>query len=412
MLGALIAFAAAEQPTCEKLGSERFRTLVVDSQSAVDRGDLPLLKTVLSEIERDVPCLDFAPPPRQWADLMMVWAIAAYAEGEDWRSPLAAALRIRPGIDRGVGRSHPIYDWTPPDPRPGGPYEGEAVLYVDGRQSDYRPPSTGWYLVQKTDGEFWNSDWQRDTPVSTAWMNERVERPPELFWQLALGLQAGGSHVAQHTEALTDDVWRPYGSRYYDIALPYRPGGADFVRPGWGTLLKARVTFQHLGVDVGASVFWNRAPGLREGRISAIYDTRSWMAGAGLSLSDIFLQVLPEPSARRPDGSELPAGFVASSETHFERFYHLVGAVRSRGAIHGEATALFGVHSPHAYNGLFDFTMTFDGLEILGARPQIGGQAGFAMGRFYWVDGDRLRLDSVVFRTSTHLTLVFGKDYR
>ncbi|MEZ4321112.1 MAG: hypothetical protein R3F61_26775 [Myxococcota bacterium] len=409
MLAALIAVAWAE-PTCQSLESERFRSLLVDAQSELDRGDLAAVKTVLSEISRDLPCLKQAPPPRLWAELMAVQAVASFADGGDWQSPLAAALRIRPSIDRGVGRSHPIYSWEP-EPEPEWlPYEGEATLYVDGRQVDRRPPADGWYLVQKTDGDYWESYWQRDTPVSTSWIDAPVDRPEEVFWQVSVGLQGGLAHIVQEVEAVGPSgvLWRPYDSRFYSIGSPYR--APEYTRPGWGMIFKGRATYRHLGVSLGGSVVWNLAPGLKDGRITAIYDTRHASIGAGVSINDIFLLTKEIDAGKRAE-----TGPIALSESHLERFYHLEGAVRSTGSVQGELTVLAGFHSLHTYNGLMDFTITFDEIEILGARPQIGGQAGLSMGRFVWTDGDDrqdLRLTSTGLRATTHLTLLLGRKRR
>lgn len=405
MLTAIALIHSVQAAECVDLDRERFRTLLVDSQNAVDRGDLGLLKTVLGEVERDVPCMDFAPPPRQWAELMVVVAIANHADGENWKSALGAALRIRPGIDRGVGRSHPIYAWEPSDPGTPRPYEGDNQLYVDGRLSTQLPPEGGWYLIQKTDGEYWETRWQRTEPVSSAWAEEPVDRPPELFWQLGGGVQGGMVHVTQLTEQQTAEGWKPYGSRFHDIPLPTTPEGQRYSRPGWGVTFDAKIAYAHLGVRLVGGALWNLAPGMRNGRLSVIYDSARGSLGGGLSLHDVFL-------VRRPAPGEPREPLFAESETHVERFYHLEGSLRTRGPLELETTLVAGFHSLVSYNGILDVSLTFRRIRLLGGHPRVGGRLTGSNGRFVWADGDGLRLLSASMSATTHITLRFGKDYR
>jgi len=399
VLGALIGLAAA-QTTCSDLEPDRFRSLIIDSQSALDRGDLDLLKTVLAEVEKDLPCLRFAPPPRLWADLMAVQAVANFADGADWKSPLAAALRIRPGIDRGVGRSHPIYTWTPEETPPNRPFSGPSELYVDGRESDLLPPVDGWYLIQKTDGEYWESYWQRDVPVSTTWVNAAVDRPAEVFWQLGGGLQAGFAHITQVASQLEDTEWIPRNSRFYSFGNPMQSklGGAAV----WGVVFKGKVSYRNLGISMGGSALWGLSPALRDGRISAVYDTAHFTAGVGASINDVFLLT------RSSENSDV----IEDKSVSFDRFYHGVVGARAGHRLVGEATALAGFQDKATFNGLLDLTLTFEELEFLGARPQIGGQVGFAMGRFIREDVANIRVVSISTRISTHITLLLGSPAR
>ena len=402
--------APEDEVACSSLDREAFRSLVIDSQSALDRGDLDLLLTILEELDRDMACLAFAPEPRLWADLMVVQAVAAYAQDQDWKRPLAAALRIRPGIDRSVGRAHPMYDWLPPPADAGTPWTGEATLYVDGTVSDTLPPQDGWYLVQKTDGEYWETHWQRGEPPAPEWVALPVERPPTLFWQASGGGQLGLGHVTQRVtcaaavptneDGVCPEEGAVFDSRFSSIDLPFRD--PTFSRPVWGVLVKGKLAYGRIGAEVGGSVQWNFRPGIRDGRISGIVDTPRWTLGAGLSVTDVLVQV----KARR--GDTAPIESVAS---YLERYYHLTGTVRSNGPIRVEAMVLAGLHSIIAYNGLADLSVTFEDVSVLGGRPQIGGQLGFAMGRLTDED-ERLRLLSIGFRATTHVTLRFGKSYR
>jgi hypothetical protein len=417
---ALVPFAWSQEPStpstpedegaCRPLEREAFRSLVVDSQSALDRGDLDLLLAILDEIDRDVPCLEFAPAPRLWADLMVVQAVAAFAQDGDWKRPLAAALRIRPGIDRSVGRAHPMYDWLPPPEDDGTPWTGEATLYVDGKESAALPPEDGWYLVQKTDGEYWETHWQRSEPPDPEWVALPVERPASLFWQVTGGGQFGTAHVVQRVtcaDAFYDDPELPcnevgevFDSRFTTIGMPW--DDPLYSRPVWGIVLKAKLVYGGFGAEIGGSTLWNFRPGIRDARFSGIFDRPRWTLGVGLSTSDVVLQT----RRTRPDQDP-----VTDTTAYLERYYHVMGALRSDGPVRVEAMALVGFHSIIAYNGLADLSVTFEDVRVLGGRPQIGGQVSIAMGHF--IDEQRqLRVMSTGLRITTHLTLQFGSTYR
>lgn len=186
---ALLALeVAAAAPACTPLDEPGFRSYVLDAQAAIDRGDVELPATILAEVLAQVPCLTFAPAPRMWADLLVAWAIVEFSRGGDWEGPLAGALRIRPMIDRGVGQGHPLARWVPPPAPPSGPPVPDGVrLYVDGFPSPTLPPSEGTYLVQKTDGRFWNTLLVQDQAVPVDWATEPVDQPPRIKWWTRLG---------------------------------------------------------------------------------------------------------------------------------------------------------------------------------------------------------------------------------
>ncbi|MEZ4239975.1 MAG: hypothetical protein R3F59_28255 [Myxococcota bacterium] len=190
---ASVAFAAPELPPesaagCAPLDEPAFRSYVLDAQASIDRGDVELPAAILAEVQEQLPCLTFAPAPRMWADLLVAWAIVEFSRGGDWEGPLAGALRIRPMIDRGVGPGHPLARWEPPSPPPSGPPVPDGVrLYVDGFASPTLPPAKGWYLVQKTDGRFWNTLLIRDTDLPLQWATDPVEQPARVRWWTRLG---------------------------------------------------------------------------------------------------------------------------------------------------------------------------------------------------------------------------------
>jgi hypothetical protein len=203
---ALLALrVAVAAPDCAALDEPAFRSYVLDAQASIDRGDVELPAAILAEVLDQLPCLTFAPAPRMWADLLVAWAIVEFSRGGDWEGPLASALRIRPMIDRGVGPGHPLARWDPPDLPPSGPPVPSGVrMYVDGFPAPTMPPSAGTYLVQKTDGRFWNTVLVRDTALPVAWAAEPVDQPARIQWWTRLGGSASIGAFEQTTSWASD----------------------------------------------------------------------------------------------------------------------------------------------------------------------------------------------------------------
>jgi hypothetical protein len=211
---ALAQIAGAEdRQACAPLEEPELRALILDSQSAIDRGDIELPSSILEEVHQRLPCLAFAPPPRMWADLMVAQAIVEFSRGGDWEDPMAAALRIRPAIDRGVGPGHPLAHWVPPEPEPSGPPVPSGVrLYIDGFPSPTLPPEEGLYLVQKTDGRFWNTVLLHDEALPPSWVEAPVEQPPRLASWGRLGVAVGSGSVLQ-APSWSSDIYLPLDRR-------------------------------------------------------------------------------------------------------------------------------------------------------------------------------------------------------
>jgi hypothetical protein len=190
--------APGERKGCVPLEEAEFRAMVLDAQSAIDRGDVDLPVSILSEVSRRLPCLAFMPPTRMWADLLVAQAIVAFSREGNWQDPMAAALRIRPAVDRGVGPGHPLAHWTPPAvPAAGPPVPEGRKLYVDGLASPTLPPDKGLYLVQKTDGRFWNTLLLHDQALPMEWVEAPVDTPPRVASWGRLGLAIGSGSVLQ-----------------------------------------------------------------------------------------------------------------------------------------------------------------------------------------------------------------------
>ncbi|MEQ1503752.1 MAG: hypothetical protein ABMB14_16045, partial [Myxococcota bacterium] len=262
------ALAASDgTPTCAPLDEPELRSYVLDAQSAIDRGDVELPAAILSELDARLPCLTFAPAPRMWADVLMARAIVEFSRGGDWEDPLAGALRIRPGIDRGVGAGHPLFKWEPPPPPAGGPPVPDGVrLYVDGFPSPTVPPSEGLYLVQKTDGRYWNTRLVHDGALPEDWLAAPVDQPARIRAWGRLGLVGGAGMVDQRTS---------WGSDVYPDAA------ASAGR--FGVTGDLQVTFfSPFGLLARGMVTYGSAPWV-DGSVCAIWAGGGLTVGAGAS---------------------------------------------------------------------------------------------------------------------------------
>lgn len=186
MISLFVAVALADKPVkikpadCEPLDEPSFRSFVLDAQAALDRDDAALNGQILVELDERLPCLTFAPAPRVWADLLVSKSIAAFAAQGDWQTPLAAAVRVRPQIDRGVGSAHPIGKWEPPAGEPplsAGPLPTGVVLWVDGVLATELPPVAGLHLVQRESGGQWVSRVLVNEPIADDWLTGQVVQP-------------------------------------------------------------------------------------------------------------------------------------------------------------------------------------------------------------------------------------------
>jgi hypothetical protein len=273
--------AAAAPADCEELDATTFRAFVFDAQSAIDRGDVELTTTIVDSVWVRLPCLDFSPEPTLWADLLVSSSIVEYSRGGDWKAPLSAALRIRKGIDRGVGPGHPIYSFEPPpEPPMGPPVPLNARLLIDGRSSPVLPPDEGLWLVQKTDGRFWNTLLLRDEALPEEWVAAPVVGPPRIVaWT-----RVGGTFGVGASESAPD--WRttrfPAGDA--GTGTGFALGGAADVHATF---------FSPFGVQATARASWfPGSPGL-EGRLLGIVERGALTIGGGVGAGtvDVFERV-------------------------------------------------------------------------------------------------------------------------
>lgn len=260
LLWALLGQARAAAPACEALDPSGFRDVSLLLRSGVDRGDDALVDAMIAELDTRIPCLTFAPEPHAWADILVLRAIAAYADGGDWQTPMAAALRIWPAVDRVVSSRHPLSSWEPP-PVPGeGPLAHErARVYVDGLPTDRLPPPGVLSLVQRTDGTWWNSVVVGpDTPLPDGWEADHVVPAPHIATRASVAVGFAGIAPFQAPQFETDWIQdigpgdRPglaVGGRGDLITTFFSPFGVLVTGTGWASQ-------QSPGLDLFASGVW------------------------------------------------------------------------------------------------------------------------------------------------------------
>lgn len=253
-------WAQAAAPPCEALDAGGFRDLSLLLRSGVDRGDDALVDAMIAEFDARLPCLAFAPEPHAWADVLVLWSIAAYADGGDWQAPMAAALRIWPAVDRVVSSRHPLASWEPPPAGAEGPPADDRYrVYVDGLPATHLPPPGALALVQRTDGVWWNSAVARPgAPLPDGWEAARVVPPPHVATRATVAVGFAGIAPWQSPDFDTDWVQdvgpgdRPggaLGGRADLVSTFFSPFGVLVSGTGWGSA-------QSPGLDVHAAGVW------------------------------------------------------------------------------------------------------------------------------------------------------------
>lgn len=276
-LGLVSAPAMGQDATCEATDEPEFRGLVLQSQAAIDRGDVELNAQIQSEISERLPCLVFAPPPRLWADYLVTVAIGDFVAGKAWQPALYTALQIRPGVDRGVSGAHPIARWEPPEAESSDepiPVPPGVTLYVDGLPAETLPPPRGTHLVQRRDGRWWATRVFTDEPVPQDFLDTPAEGPPRIVLQGHVGLGLGIRGTGQDKTTRDGDVWESdfiadAGARY----------------PLTGHIQGSATFFSPVGVAAELSHPIRFSGGLQLDAVaSAIYKPRRSWVGAGIGI--------------------------------------------------------------------------------------------------------------------------------
>jgi hypothetical protein len=331
MLLGLIAAHAASPCT---LSEGDFRDRVVDAVNRLERDDLEVTEKILDDLRRRMPCMTQPPDVDLLADLRVVQSVMAFADGRNWQGPLEAALRIRPTVDRIVGRAHPTYGWEPEQAVPEGrPLDVDHRVYVDGRPTTMLPATPGWYVVQKTDGESWNTVLYRGARPSVEWAEAPVERDPALDYEAWFGGTAGGVVAFQNTDVTYTAPPTPIpgvreespGQRFpaYDSRpCPPAPDPCPFDRTWdpegrgtYGVRAELRAWFYGpVGVLVSGDFAFGMGVPYRSGRVVLLRRLGRFRVGAGVAAFDSLLR---RRSVAVEDGAEgeIPSADVRTTAT-------------------------------------------------------------------------------------------------
>jgi hypothetical protein len=302
LLLALLLADALGAPACKPLDEAGLRSLVFDAQSAIDRGDRAMNTQLVVEILDRVPCLQFVPSPREWSDFLVELAIARFAEQGDWQTPLGAALRLRPGIDRGVAAGHPMAEWTPPPAEPGTiPVPPGDPVYVDGTLAADLPPVHGMFLVQRVHGESVASRLVVDEPVPADWLTERLRTPRTLVLDTVAALTLAGSAGLQRPRHSSTYVTR---DDWFGVPLP---GAVLRLTATWGGASATGELGMGLRTAPGVDAVVLR-PGLLEANVLARADVGPLPPVIGVGLAPVPT-VVGDPSVRRVADVEIPWAF-------------------------------------------------------------------------------------------------------
>lgn len=204
-LGLALAAPAHAATECELLEESEFIALVLNGQVAVDRGNPDTQESVVEELRLRIPCLAFAPRPRVFSDYLVLDALSAFARGADWQTPLAAALRVRPGVDRLVGGAHPMarFELTVNNATARQPIPTGARVFVDGEPASALPVVGELHLVQITENGLWRSQLFKDAPVPASFLSDPIEAPLTWSWWGHAGAAIGPGGVRQRRS----EVW-------------------------------------------------------------------------------------------------------------------------------------------------------------------------------------------------------------
>lgn len=291
MLGGALIGAALGATPCKPLDSGDFRDYVVDAVTSLERDDLDVTRGILEVLEARMPCLDHAPERRLLADLRVVQAVVAYVDEEDWEGPLAAALRIRPPVDRIVGRAHPIYAWEPPVAPEEVPVDVRHTLYIDGIPADSYPAGPGWYVLQKTDGIDWNTTLLRGALPSATWLAAPLELPRRLHVDGQLFTAAGGLIHAQ-------EAWVVDADGLPEEPLLWDTPSRAYLKGLYGLQGVGQVWIGRLGFRFDGAFHFGAGTSVRTGAMLGTWRDRRLRLGLGVAGADV------PAYRRRLDGSE------------------------------------------------------------------------------------------------------------
>jgi hypothetical protein len=337
-----MAAALARPSDCVPLDEPGLRDLVVQLRSGVDRGDEALVGQMALEIDDRLPCLTFPPAPHTWAELLVLRAVTAYATDGEWESPMAAALRVYPGVDRVVSSRHPLASWEPPVlDAAQGPLPPPGVrVYVDGLPSATFPPRNQVALVQRTDGRWWNTVVvDADHALPSDWLEDAVVPPPHVGYSATLSAGYSWGTPWQDPQFRSDWV------------LPVTPGEQPLhgltVRAQAGVALERPVAF----LADASTTLTNRSPG------TAALGAVAWNPGTaavGVGVAVASVDVVQGPPDSRRGTQErlwLPGGAAVARVATSGRFRWGLGGDLTWGPAVVRVAADVGLGLPPGRNG-------------------------------------------------------------
>ena len=120
-----------------------------EEREALLDDDLDAARAAGERIAAGVLCLNEVVNYADWADHLVSVAVLRYSTNANWQTPLAAALRAHPVVDRVVGGQHPISSWhAGVEPAGSVRVDPGIEVHVDGRLVSYLPRLGGENLVQ------------------------------------------------------------------------------------------------------------------------------------------------------------------------------------------------------------------------------------------------------------------------
>ncbi|MCA9570198.1 MAG: hypothetical protein KC656_20280, partial [Myxococcales bacterium] len=134
------------------------RTFVQQARTAVESDDVARFQERYRSFVQRARCLEEAVPKGPWAEMLVLDAIVAFAEGRDASTPLGTAKATDPGVEVPPFLS----DKVPPASSPSGPRAPKDV-YLDGRPTDVLPALKGDHVLQRRTAAGW------ETVVADAW---------------------------------------------------------------------------------------------------------------------------------------------------------------------------------------------------------------------------------------------------
>lgn len=187
MLLMWMALSLAQAFPCDvETTAADFASLASRAEEAIAAEDIVGHARVFSEIRDRASCLQEQAPAREWARLLVTFAVVQHALDRAWREPLTAAMVADPEVDTQAGppdiRGYPRIS---PDESHWPAVAGDAAFYLDGRPVERVPPGAmlGPHLAQSFADDRWETLYLVDEPYPWNWLAPTTAPHPESTWQ-------------------------------------------------------------------------------------------------------------------------------------------------------------------------------------------------------------------------------------